>query len=283
MRTVSTPAGLAAGLLLAASTAWAQDKKAAPPPVPPQERAFVHRMVIYNGPIRTVHYINGGLSPAEQAAARDLGRAENEAELADHLLDLRLQYVADEQALQAHRRHMQELLYGYSSVTTATASVFAAPRYGYPFYGYGGYWGGWGGGISAFASASSTAVHSLANGVGDEGVMKSAMAQTLAGQATPEHAAHASQDLSAAMARASQFDLLRNATGIRAKEPLPREETAAGVPAGASVIVTRMFDGKAEKVEGTLVSADKDWMVIQTKDGRLHIQRSRLSEILECK
>jgi hypothetical protein len=240
-------------------------------------------MVIYNGPVRTVHYINGGLSPAEQAAARDLERAENEAELADHLLDLRLQYVADEQALEAHRRHMQELLYGYSSETTAQAGVFSGPGYGYyPYYGYGGYWGrGWGGGWGAYASVSSSASNSLAYGVGDEGVMKSAIAQTLAGQATPEYAAHASQTVSAAMARASQYELLRNALGLRAKEPVPPEETASGIAAGAPVVVTQVYDGKTEKVEGNFVGADKDWLVIQTKEGRLRIPHAQVGGILE--
>jgi hypothetical protein len=280
MRTVSTRFGLALGLLLAATAAWAQDKKAAPPP---EERGFVHRMVIYNGPVRTVHYINRGLSPGEQAAARDLERAENEVALADQLLDLRIQYVADEQALQAHRRHMQELLYGYSSQTTAQAGVFSGPGYGYsPYYGYGGYWGrGWGGGWGGYASVSSSAFNSLAYGVGDEGVIKSEMARTLAGQAVPEYAARAGQGLSAALARASQYESFRSALGLRAKEPPPPEESTSAFPADAAVVVTRLRDGKSEKVEGKFVSSDKDWLVIQTKDGRLHIPQSQVGDILE--
>jgi hypothetical protein len=275
-----TRAGLAALLLLAASGAWAQDKKGAPPP---EEHGFVHRMVIYNGPVRTVHYINRGLTPAEQAAARDLEHAENEAVLASHLLDLRIQYVADEQALEAHRRHMQRLLYGYSSETTAQAGVFAGPGYGYyPYYGYGGYWGrGWGGGWAGYASVSSSAFNSLAYGVGDEGVLKCAMAQTLAGQATPEHAARTSQVLSAALARASQYEPFRAALGLRAKEPVPPEMSEAGVAAGAHVIVTQTLDGKMNKVEGDFISSDKDWLVIQTKEGRLRIPHAQVRGILE--
>jgi hypothetical protein len=113
--------------------------------------------------------------------------------------------------------------------------------------------------------------------------MKREMAKTLAGQAVPEYAVRAGQGLSAALARASQYEPFRGALGLRAKEPMPPEESMSGIAADAPVVVSRMRDGKAEIVEGKFISSDPDWLVIQTKDGRMHIPQRQVGEILERK
>jgi hypothetical protein len=287
MRTVTTRAGLALVLLLGGAAAWAQDKK----PPPPPDEPTVHRMEIYNGPVRSVHYISRNLSAGDQATLRELEHAENEVAIAGNLEALRLQYVVDEQAQQAHRRHLQQLLYGYSSETTADLSFVGGYR---PYGWYGGYGAGYlaapyyFGGPGAFASFTATASHSLANGVGDEGVLKAEIARSIGGEAVPDAGARANAGLTAALARAGQSGSLRTALGIReGKEPISTvafETLVPGTPgiaAGAPVVVTRTHDGKSEKVEGNFVNADKDWLVVQTKEGRLHIPRSQVSDILE--
>jgi hypothetical protein len=56
-----------------------------------------HRMVIFNGPTRTVHYQPPpGASAAEASIYRELERSENEAYLSDLLLTLMIEYVQQE-------------------------------------------------------------------------------------------------------------------------------------------------------------------------------------------
>jgi len=95
-------AALASAALLAASGAAADVKPAAAPAGPE-----VHRMVIRNGPTTTVHYFSVGLSASDQAALRDLERAENDAAYADDLQALRRQYVTDELIVEPHRLGLQ--------------------------------------------------------------------------------------------------------------------------------------------------------------------------------
>jgi hypothetical protein len=216
-------------------------------------------------------------------------RSENEALLADDMLGLRRQYVASERALEARRRAVQELLYGYSNEESNTFTSSAG--------GWGG-WSGFGGypylsaypnvspygylpaGFSNTFSGSTT--NSLAIGVGDEGVIKTAMAKTLAGQATPEYAAQANMALQNSLARGSQFDSVRTGLGMTKKEPV----AAAGFEttmSGADVVVTRTLEGKNEKVEGKVVREDGNWLVVDTKDGRRTIPKSQIVDILEPK
>ncbi len=74
-------------------------------------------MVIQSGANRTVHYFSPNGSPSEQAALKNLERAENEATYADALLDLRRQYVGTEAAMEPRRRKQQLSLYGMSFET----------------------------------------------------------------------------------------------------------------------------------------------------------------------
>ena len=227
MRTVIRRSGWAVGLLLAASTAWAQ------PADKPADDGGVHRMVIYNGAARTVAYVTGpNVAPAEAAAVRDLERAENAVALADELAQLRLEYVRNERDMEAHRHHLQRLLYGYSSATTVSAYAWASnyPGYGYGYpYGYGWGWGygGYGyGSNGAVAGYSATSVNSLANGTGDEGVIKNTLARSLLDASPPDYAAHAGAAYDAALAHASQYASVRSALGLKEAVPAPRPAPA---------------------------------------------------------
>jgi hypothetical protein len=285
MRKLLTRAGLALALLLAASAANAQPN-GVKPAIKQEGPGGVHRMEIYNGPTRTVAYISSGLSPSEESAVREMQRADSEAALADDLLALRRQYVRNERSFETRRHAVQELLYGYAAEESNT---FTASSTGW-FGGYGGY-GGYpylsaypNGYLPATYSTgfSGSSTYSLAPGVGDEGVIKTAIARTLAAQATPEYASQANLALQNAVARGSQSDTIRTAMGMTKKEPV----AAAGfetTTTGADVVVTRTLEGKNEKVEGKMVREDKDWLVVDTKDGRRTIPKSQVVDILEPK
>ena len=75
--------------LLAAAPIFGQGTK----PAAQNTEPGIHRLQIYNGPLRTVHYFSASGSPGEQANFREAERAENQVDLANQLLDLRNQYV----------------------------------------------------------------------------------------------------------------------------------------------------------------------------------------------
>jgi hypothetical protein len=176
-----------------------------------QDKAL-HKMEIFNGSVRTVHYFLDRDAPAERAALSELERAENETALAGELAALRRQYVNDERFLEARRTNVQQLLYGYS--TQYGTGLYAGWNYDwspfgrssfacYPFggLGYGGYPYGGSGGYPYggyygyppfyFGALAGTSAKSLSFGVGDEGRIKAEMARTLAGQAAPAHGVEA--------------------------------------------------------------------------------------------
>jgi hypothetical protein len=253
-------------------------------------------MVIYNGPVRTIHYISDGVSPSESSSLRDLERAENDVALADQLQALKLQYIRDERGLQSRRRDVQQLLYGYSSQESASA----AAGWGYPAgygwgggYGYPGYFGlspynsFYGGGGYASAGYSASAVNSLANGVGDEGVLKNELAKTIAAQATPDYAAHASANLSAALSRASQFEGTQKALG--AKGPITYAagpagaESRFGVKPGDEVNVTLRLGDKTEQVKGKVHAEGPDFLTLDTDAGQETIRTSEIMRVVKPK
>lgn len=211
------------GLTLAAP-APAQEKPTTPPKA--------HRLEIYNGNLRTAFYFG----PGDQAALRAQERAENDAALADAVAALRLQYVHDEAALQARRRAVQQLLYGYS--TQYFSSLYPAAGYafgfgGYPYGAYGSFYPGWGGGVPYTFGNPGITTHSLAFGMGDEGIVKAAVVQGLAG--------------------------------------------GRGAPqAGGRVAVFYRLGDRTEKVEGTLVREDADWLVLATPNGETSIRGSEV-------
>jgi len=275
MRTVIRTTLLGAALVLAVGAAWAQNK-ADDPKVKPvtgddkfKDEPGVHRMEIYNGPLRTVHYIYRGLSPSEAQAVRELERAENETTLANELLMLRLQYASGERGLDAERRFSQQQLYGFSESGGVSAAASYAQHVVYP-YGYigtGRGWGGWGwggyggGGYSGSVAGgfTSTDAVSLGFGVGDEGRVKTEVAHILAQQATPEYAAKVGQDLSTASIRAASFPVVKNNLGL--KDPAIGE---AGFGSGHKVVV-HLKDGK--KLEGEEMASDNPavWYYLKLK------------------
>jgi hypothetical protein len=244
--------------LLAAGSANAQVKKA-DTPVGPE----VHKMEIYNGPLRTVAYFNAGMSQGDAALLRDLERAENEVAFTDHLLALRTQYAVDEEALQAHRRNLQMLLYGYNADinTSAYAATGGGPPYGYlgPWGGGWG-WGGnyYGGGGYASASYSADISHTLAVGMGDEGVIKNELAKVLATPAIPDLSYRAQKNLTVASARVYESPGL-----LAALEKTDPRWKPARLAADEDQLPDTITLKGGGTVKGTVMSKNADWLEIQ--------------------
>jgi hypothetical protein len=285
MKTVTACFGSAACLALAlVSGGKAQEKPAA------QNESGFHRIEIYNGPFRMVHYASFGASTGEQTLLHDVERSENEAALADQLLALRRQYVRDESILEKRRRQVQELYYGYWNVgnpglITGIGAVATAYPFGYSYYAPYNY-----AYLSYPSVASGTSVNGL-YGVGDEGRIKTELARTLAVQATPEYAAQAYRQYNNALARAGESDgRIAKVVGAPSKggirplayEPAPGESPRLTRP-GAHVVVNTRLGNTAEKVEGTVVSDAGDWLVLDTKAGQLSIAKSAIIDILQPK
>jgi hypothetical protein len=251
---------LAAAWLLLPASAVAAD-----PPAKPavnQPAPGVHTMEIYNGSMRTVRYYPSSTSPSELAALRELESAENDAALGERLQALKRQYVADESALQARRRGVQELLYGYSTTTAAIQGY--GPGFGFGAYPYGNYFGYAGsspyfGGAGGVGGSSSTA--SLAYGMGDEGVIKREIAPVLAAQAAPEAITRANQNLERALADGRLHSSVRVL-------PVERET--------GDLVVLK--DGT--RIQGKIVKEDADWVTIQTGLKNPREEKVRMSEVM---
>lgn len=162
--------------------------------------AGVHEMVIYNGPVRSVHLIGDkGMPIARRAALLEAERALNEIALQADLATLQRQYVSDETVQEARRRTVQLLLYGYSSATDSWAYWSGANyRWSWAFpFGYSPYrdWG--------YSLGSRLATqYGLGQGVGDEGRIKAELARPLGTPAASDAAAAARRELDAALGRA---------------------------------------------------------------------------------
>jgi hypothetical protein len=287
MRTVLTGTAVVLGLLLAAP-AWAQGKKSALGDGPK-----VHPIEIWDGPVRTVHYVYQDLSPGDEAVLKELERAQNEAALADQMAQLRKAYVTTELVMEPRRRQVQYLLYGYNSDTSQsllTGGGIGSPGFGYGGFGsaapYGAYPYGfntaYGSGFrNAAAYFGGSSSNTLAYGIGDEGVMKTEVARSLAGQMTPEKLAEAHRNLDMALARASNVEPIRVALNL--KEAKGAGSRARFYPDGASLTVTRMLDGKADKIEGKVIGDDDQWLTLDTKEGKRRLLKATIVDVLEPK
>jgi hypothetical protein len=279
--------------LLTTTAGRAQEKL--PPPAKPAARETaapgVHRMVIRNGATQTVHYIAGrDVSPGDAATLRDLEGAENEAMYASDLQRLKMQYVASERLLEPERRFIQMALYGqsitvsgnsgYSGYLGGSGYRFAG---GYPFYGYspyGGY-GAYGGGGMVYGGSSATVNRSLANGMGDEGVLKNMLSQVIAAEATAPAMATAMRNYNAAVARAGQSNALRVALGLpEAKAGGPNPYRYAAAESSAPVVLT-LKNGRT--VEGSKMTTEGDFYVIETPTRRVRVVKSEVAGIDEAK
>jgi hypothetical protein len=284
MRTfrVHTPLLTAAAVVLLASPAWAQKLE----PVKPADAdrpPDVYRMEIYNGPMRTVHYVTPSyMSPGDSASLRELERTENELALVDQFFNLRVQYAMNEQALEAKRRTMQELLYGYNRDESTSYNYNASgpaavwPGYGgivggFPgMYGYlGGNW--WGGGWGGQVGGSDNTSHTLAVGVGmNEGAIKTALAQNLMSPAPSEGAALASRNYKAALA--AIYDNPRLVAGLGLPKTGPG--TLTEFDPNASVVYLK--DGS--KFTGKITKQDADWITLEM-DKPKRTEQVRMSEV----
>ncbi|MGL4552656.1 MAG: hypothetical protein ACRC33_15895 [Gemmataceae bacterium] len=237
----------------------------------------VNRVEIYNGATRTVRYNAPGLSPGESQSLRELERLENEAHFLREVDALKREYVASERSLEPVRRSVQRSLYGTDTTTTSLSGFATGSDYptvvgsfgAYPAYPYRG-----------FASAGTfgdrtTTNRSLENGVGDEGVLKAALARTIAQQATAEHAAAVSRAHELAVARASS-PALRVAMGIPAEGRAARADGIRPVADDSSPVTLTLKGG--ETVRGVRVEEKGAWFTVTLAGGRQ--MRVRESEVV---
>jgi hypothetical protein len=143
-------------------------------------------------------------------------------------------------------------------------------------YGYGSYVNG----LAGFSSSESVG---LGQGVGDEGPIKTMVARTIAEQANPEYAAKAAQNLTAAEGRASNYAVVKNSLGLKGGSGDIAEagfsKPVAGKP--IPVTVTRVLDGKAEKIDGELVNSDGDWLTLKVPGGTRRLLKATVVDVLE--
>jgi len=242
-------------------------------PANAQSRDRVARIEIYNGATRTVNYVAPDLSPGEALSLREMERLENETGYLRDLSALKREYAASERQLEPYRRLVQQQLYGISISDTATSSFVSYPAGAWGRGGW-GWAGGYGMGVPAVGGNTSAVTHSLANGMGDEGVMKSAMALAIAQQSTADYASTVDRAYDRAMARVSASPALR--ASLRLPE---RRESGSIRTAGseeASPVVLTLKNG--DKVRGTKMEEKGNWLVVTMPGNRT--LRLRESEVV---
>jgi hypothetical protein len=274
MRTAYLDRSYVLGLLLAAglaTTGYGQERAR---PADDTRNGGVHKMVITVGPNRTVHYFAPGLTSGELSSLRNLERAENDVAFADDLAALRRVYVDSELMLEPYRRSVQLSLYGTSTVSGygnfLSGSLFAPGGYAYPYYVPYAYPNGYNGFANNFFNGyAGTVAHSLAFGMGDEGVFKNEMVKALAGQASPEYLTAVSRRYDDALARVAANDRLAKGLGLTKSDVRP---VAAEPP------VTVYLKG-GEKIEGRLVRDEADWIGVETDKATVNVRRSEVTRV----
>jgi hypothetical protein len=267
------------------------------PATDPNAPGSVHPVEIYQGPNRRVDYVTqGNLSPSDRMAVEELQRAENDLAYVNSLQRLKQQYVNDERTLQPQRRYVQELLYGSSITTTRAPEAVSggwggwggyggfgaygayAGGYGYPYTwggygGLGGYGGGWGG--SGWSSGvSTTTTRNLQFGMGDEGRIKDALAPVIALQATPEYSSQALRNYENAVTRAGGSPALARVLPFKKGEGRFAADFPAKFKKGDNLVLTLRG---GDKVVGTLVDENADWVVVQTKGGQVTVRKAEIN------
>jgi hypothetical protein len=240
------------------------------------DEAEVKRMVIENGPHRTVHYFSSkGFSPGEESALRDLERAENGMAAAANLQDLRGLYLRNEVALERRRGQVNPLLYGYSSQYNMESfsgggfSGFAGYPYGYPYYPYGV--GGFGNvGYSWGNTSSASATNSLSPGVGNEGVIKNEMARILTDPSASEAYTRAARAYDNAVARVADMKLGERIGVVKGERTVGPQ-------------VTLIMKKDNEKITGNLVSDDPDWITVDTAKEEVSVRKADVDRIVRVK
>jgi hypothetical protein len=242
------------------------------------------RMEIWNGPSRTVHYFSRDLSPGEQAALRDLERAENNLAVADQVMALRGLYLRNERLLEERRGQVNPLLYGYSSEYTAGLlpvgfgggyGSYATYPYGFGFGGFGSYYGG--NPYAVTGAAVGSVSNSLAFGVGNEGVLKNELTRGLAEATAGDAPARAARAYDAARVAAASSERLRAGLGWgKGNVVAAGHERLIGGP----VSVTTK-DGKT--LDGTLVADDPEWITVETAKEEVTLRKSDVTRIVRPK
>ncbi len=260
--------------------------QAPPPKAAPVEKsapASVHRIVIFEGPNRSVHYVaSGNLPIGDRLAAHELERAENELTYVHELQRLKQQYVNSERIMEPQRRYVQEQLYGTQIRYGGSNSVSGSNGYGgmgYP-YAYGGFANYYGnrGYFNGYAASTSYAVtRSLQFGMGDEGRFKNAMVQVIAQQATPEYAAAARLRYENSVALAGSSPALAEALSLPKSDSRP-VRSEGPYKKGDRLTVTLK---DKEKITGTVESDSPEWIVLRTADSRVSVRKADILRYAE--
>jgi len=238
--------------------------------------AAVHKLVIYEGPNRSVHYITtGNLSTSDRLTAYELQRAENDLSYLNDLQSLKQQYVNSERILEPQRRYVQEQLYG-------TQIRYGGYSAGYGSYGNGGWgwgyprYGIFGNGGSSFAgyagSTSYAITRSLQFGMGDEGRFKDAMVQVLARESSPAYAAAVLRNYDSVVGRAAASTVLSRDLSLQ-KGPATYSSYEPSYTKGGKVAVWVGND----KYAGTVKDDRAGWVVIQTDKGEVTVRKSEIT------
>jgi hypothetical protein len=276
------------GILFGVVTATAYGQPSTPAkPTRTTEPASVHRIVIFEGPNRSVHYVASGNLPAgDRRAAYDLERAENELTYLHDLQRLKQQYVNSERIMEPQRRYVQEQLYGtqirYSGSGTSYGG-YGSGGWGYGSYspyaygGYGNYYGNRGNFTGYVGSNSYSVVRSLQFGMGDEGRFKDAMVQVIAKQASPEYAATVRRQYEDSVAAAGASPTLAKALSLPKSEARPAE-VQGPYKKGARLTVTLK---DKEKITGTVEADGPEWLVLRTADSRMTIRKAEILRYAE--
>jgi hypothetical protein len=253
-----------------------------------QARRGVHRLEVNNGPTQMVRYYSTGLTPGETTTVREMEQLENELTYARDIQALKQQYASDERMLESHRTEVQRVLYGLD----VTRSTYAAGYFG-DGYGYGNFAGvptasiapygyGYGLGGGALIGGGTTVNASLANGVGDEGAIKTSLARVIAQQATPEYMASLDRAYDRVATRASTSPTLRVAFDLPAADDIRRERDRIRVVEGemtpSGPIVLTLKDGG--KVIGKKMSEKGDWFIVENMSGgQTRIRQSEVTRV----
>jgi hypothetical protein len=277
-------------------------------PVADEGGQSVYKIDVYQGPNRSVHYVTtADLPSSDRAAIDELQWAENERIFVQQLQRLRQQYVNSERILEPQRRYVQELLYG-STITSSWGGVAwggggypglwgggygghpglwtGGPRFGTGYFGGYGGWGGWpGAGWGGYGGNVSTMTRSLANGMGNEGVMKNSISPVIAQLASPDYAQTVLRNYNNAVARAASSDRLwkepvvREVYGVRGKpgegiKPAAHRSDVPDLPPGTPI--TLFVKGANEPIKGNVVEVNADWITVRS--GKT-VHTVRLSEV----
>jgi hypothetical protein len=274
--------GAAVVAALALTVALALPARAQPVKPAAEEGKDFHRLEIWNGAARTVHYFARGISPGEESSLRDLERAENEVAVADQVQTLRRLYLRNERLLEQRRGQVNPLLYGYSSdyaagllAGTVTTGFGGFGGYPYGIAGFGNYYGT--ASYPVVGALAGSVSNSLANGIGNEGVLKNDLSRGLAAATTPDAVAGAVRAYDVAAARVAASDRLRAGLGWdKGGIAAVGHERRVGGPVS---VTTR--DGKT--TEGTLVQDDPEWITVETATEEVSLRKSDVTRIARPK